>query len=254
MAMDDGRMIELLIELHDGLERLGPGDDAATLRALALCVPRPSAPRILDIGCGSGAQSLLLADATDGHVTATDLAPAFLARLGALAEERGLGDRIATCAADMGRLPFAEGAFDFVWSEGAIYLVGFDEGLVRWRPLLRSGGWLVVSEMSWLQPDPPAELSAFWSENYPAMRDVESNLAAARDHGWVPVGHFRLPAEGWEAYYGPLRARLSAFIRAHEADPEAAAVVAATEHEMALMTRHLEMCGYVFYVLCRATR
>ena len=250
--MDEARVIELLVELHQGLSRLGPGDDAATLRALAQCTSLPDRPTILDIGCGTGAQSLLLAGTTRGQVIATDLMPSFLLQLDQNAADRGVGRHVATCVADMGRLPFAPNSFDLAWSEGAVYLVGFDEGLTRWRALVRSGGWLVISELSWFTSDPPAELTDFWNENYPAMRTIEANLAAAREHEWNPVSHFRLPEEGWrEGYYGPLKRRLPDFLEAHSADPEAEEVVAMVEREMELMTRHPESCGYAFYVLRR---
>ena len=64
IGMDEERLIELLIALHDGLPRQGPGDSASTRRALALCASLPDAPEILDIGCGTGAQTLTLAAAT----------------------------------------------------------------------------------------------------------------------------------------------------------------------------------------------
>jgi hypothetical protein len=47
----------------------------------------------------------------------------------------------------------------------------------------------VVSELSWFRPDPPADLQAFWAVQHPALRDVDANLAAARDLGWQTVDH-----------------------------------------------------------------
>ena len=76
--MEDARMIELLVALHEGLDRLGPGDSPSTLRALRLCTELAPKPNILDIGCGTGAQTLTLAKNTDGMVTATDLVPSLL--------------------------------------------------------------------------------------------------------------------------------------------------------------------------------
>jgi SAM-dependent methyltransferase len=246
------RMVELLVELHDGLARLGPGNTGSTLRALALCEHLPDAPDILDVGCGAGAQTLDLAAVTRGRITAVDLVPGFLAKLEAESGRRGLADRIRTCVADMGELPFADASFDLIWSEGAVYIVGFDRGLATWRSLLRPGGYLVVSEASWFRPSPPVELREFWAANYPAIRSVEDNLSAAVERGWQVAGHFPLPVSAWtEDYYGPLRERLPAFRAAHVDDRDAREVADMTAREISLMERFADWYGYEFYVLRR---
>lgn len=245
------RAIALLVELHDGLRRLGPGSTECTLKALALCRELPPAPEVLDVGCATGAQTLVLASATDGGIFATDLIGAFLSQLRERASDTGLGPRIRTVAADMSRLPFGDGSFDLIWSEGAAYSMGFDNALSQWRPLAKPGGYLVLSELSWFRPDSPAELRDFWKDNYPAMRDVEANLSAARQAGWKCVGHFHLPAEAWAEYYGPLRQRLLAFRRSYADDPEARALADLIEREMLLMERYRDNCGYEVFVLRR---
>jgi SAM-dependent methyltransferase len=249
--MDDARMIELLVELHHGLARLGPGDDQETLRALALCAPRPQRPAILDIGAGTGAQSLCLARATGGRVVAIDRYPAFVAELADRAQTAGLAERITPLVADMACLPFASGSFDIVWSEGAAYQLGFDTALEQWRALLRTSGWLVVTELAWLGVARPPEAVAFWQEHYPALRDDAANLAAARRFGWQVVGQFHLPSAAWAAYHAPLRARLPAFRARHHDVPEADAVADATEIEIRLAARYATAVGYSCYVLRR---
>ena len=249
--MDDARMIELLVELHHGLARLGPGDDEETLRALALCAPRSERPAILDIGAGTGAQSLCLARASGGRVVAVDRYAAFVAELADRARDAGLAQCIAPCVADMACLPFAAGSFDIVWSEGAAYQLGFDVALEQWRSLLRPGGWLVVTELAWFGAARPPEAVAFWAEQYPALRDDAANLAAARRFGWHVAGQFHLPATAWAAYHAPLRARLPAFRARHPGEAEADAVADATEIEIALAARHAAAVGYSCYVLQR---
>jgi len=134
--VDEGRLIELLITLHDGLPRQGPGDSASTRRALALCGALPDAPEILDIGCGTGAQTLTLAAATTGHITALDRSLDFLQSLRRTATERGWSSRVRVCQGDMRALPFREASFDLIWSEGAVYSMGFDAGLIQWLSLI----------------------------------------------------------------------------------------------------------------------
>lgn len=243
-------MIELLVELHEGLDRLGPGDAESTLRALGLCAELPPEPDILDIGCGTGAQTHTLAKNTDGTITATDLMPGFLAALSERATASGLESRVTTREADMSSLPFDDAEFDLIWSEGAIYIIGFDSGLAEWRRFLKPGGYLVVSEASWFRTDPPEELVAFWEENYPGMRTIEANAAAAAANGWEVVATFRLPDTAWtEGYYAPVRERLPEFRRRHANDEEAQEVAAMTEQEIELFEAYSDYYGYAFYVL-----
>ena len=57
-------MMEALFALHEGLPRQGPGLDSATHAALdRVARALPPRPRVLDLGCGSGAATLVLAEA-----------------------------------------------------------------------------------------------------------------------------------------------------------------------------------------------
>ena len=53
--------MEYFFELFGDLPRQGPGCGEATLRALELLKDLPPQPKVLDIGCGSGMQTLILA-------------------------------------------------------------------------------------------------------------------------------------------------------------------------------------------------
>lgn len=239
--------MELLFSFYERVQRKGPGSEASTRRALALLPGLPPGPRVVEFGCGSGAATLTLAQASGGSVTAVDIYQPFLDRLGALAREAGLADRITCVRGDMADPPFPDGAFDLVWSEGAIYLVGFEAGLRRWKRLLRPGGFVAVSELTWLDADPPEAARAFWREGYPAMTTMENNLALMRQAGLEPVGHFVLPAGDWEAYYVPLEEQLPLF-QAENSGPEARALVEETEREIAVWRTWGQSYSYVFYL------
>ncbi len=248
--MDEARLTALLVDLHQGLNRLGPGDGASSLRALRLCEGLPEAPDVLEVGCGTGATTLVLADALPGAHIATDLFPSLLETARARFDAADLGERVRTVPADMRALPFPDARFDLVWCEGAAYIMGFDAALESWRRLLRPGGSLVLTEASWFRDDPPAELAEFWAEGYPAMRSVEQNQDAARAHGYDVQGCFPLPDEAWtQGYYGPLSRRLDSFAARHGGSAEAEAVVAMTRQEMELFDRYSAYYGYAFYVL-----
>lgn len=241
---------ELIIDLHLRNDRQGPGGDDETSRAIALARLGPLQPlRVADIGCGTGASSLVLAETLGAHVTAVDAAQPFIDRLAERASERGLGERITPVSARMEALPFGVGQFDAIWSEGAIYNMGFGEGLRAWRPFLRTGGVVAVSELTWTTPTRPHAIDAHWTGQYPGIRTAPENLRRMEESGYEPMAMFFLPRSCWETgYYAPLVAGFSAFLKRHANSDAAQRIVAAEESEIALYRDHGEWYGYAFYV------
>jgi SAM-dependent methyltransferase len=252
MTDADTRTMQLLYELHSQMPRQGPGGAAYTRRAFTMLTGLPPRAEVLDVGCGPGAQTLTLAMLDTGTITAVDNHAPYLAELEVAAEQRGLTDRIRTVEQDMTALDFPAASVDLIWSEGAIYIMGFETGLRAWRPLLRDGGFVAVTEATWLEPDPPAELAAFWDEAYPAMQNIEANLATLRAAGYRPLGHFTLPdSSWWTGYYIPLEARLAEFERHHQGDASARQISDMERREIALFRKYSRYYGYVFYVMRR---
>lgn len=237
-------------ELFSGLPQQGPGSDQATREALKTVPALPVGARILDIGCGTGRQSLVLARETRGHITAVDVHEPFLEELRRRADTHGLSARLATLQASMSALDFPDESFDLIWSEGAIYIMGFREGLTKWRRLLRSGGFLAVTEVSWLVDDRSEELRAFWAANYPAITDIAGNLRTIAEAGYRARKHFVLPASAWwDGYYIPLEARMRALREKYPGDAEAQSVLDETRTEIDFYRRYSHAYGYVFYVM-----
>jgi len=252
MTDAEDHVMRLFYELHSDMPRQGPGDAACTRQAFSMLAGLPPRAEVLDVGCGPGAQTLTLATLDTGTITAVDNHAPYLAELTAVAEQHGLADRIRTVEKDMTALDFPAASCDLIWSEGAIYIMGFETGLRAWRPLLRAGGFLAVTEATWLASDPPAEPAAFWDEGYPAMQDVEANLASIREAGYRPLGHFTLPDSCWWAdYYTPLEQRLAEFERHHRGDESARRIVDMERREIALFRKYARYYGYVFYVMRR---
>lgn len=242
--------IQALVEIHRGLPRCGPGGDQATRRALTVLGDLPAKPRVLDLGAGPGKQTLVLAAELGAPVTAVDLFPDFLEVLTAEARQRGLEHLVRPLAADMSTLKYGPESWDLVWSEGAIYTIGFDHGLEMIRPWLSPGGKVAVSEATWLKTGAPPEVLAFWEANYPAMRDLEANLAACRQAGYRVLGHFTLdPADWWRGYWDPMTPRLEE-LEAREGKPPALTrALADTRLERRLFRRFHQYYGYEFYLL-----
>jgi ubiquinone/menaquinone biosynthesis C-methylase UbiE len=245
--MGEKRFFDLFLELHSGNHREGPGASEYTEQAYRLLPNLPAEPRVLDIGCGPGMQSLDLCRLTGGHITAVDKYPQYLEQLRAVARQSNLENRITAVSGDMGELDFSKKSFDLLWAEASIYNIGFETGLSLWRPLLKDNGYLVVSEAVWLKAGAPREIRDFWAEGYPAMQDNEANLAAIRRVGYRPLGHFTLPESAWWNYYNPIIAKLPAFKEKYRDVPEATEVIAEQEREMELYRKYSEYYGYVFY-------
>lgn len=249
-------MLELITDLYKGLARLGPGSEAATRQALALAeaagLPSTTPLQIADLGCGTGAATWVLAQALAGTITAIDQLPAFLNALEARRPEAPLLASVETCAADFSQLPFPQESLDLIWSEGAIYNLGFAAGLAAWRPFLKPGGFLAVSELTWLTAQRAAPLEAFWNKAYPEVATTSAKLAILEQKGFRPLGYFPLPPACWlEGFYEPLEASLPAFLARQGSSPEAKALAQEVREEAALYRRYGGQVGYGFYVAQR---
>jgi len=242
--------MDLFFELHQDISREGPGEAASTRRAFALMTGLPARPRILDIGCGPGMQTLELARICAGSILAIDTHPPFLEALARRASREGMAERISVLNQSMFSLEFEPGSFDVLWSEGAIYILGFERGLREWRPLLKKGGYLAVTELSWLKADPPAEAKTFWNENYPRIQTREENLALLQKAGYYEAGHFALPESAWwQDYYSPLEKRIGMLTEQYRHNDEALAFLDNSQREIDLYRKYSEWYGYVFYVM-----
>ena len=242
--------MDIFFEIHHDLPREAPGDNLSTHKALALLSDLSPHPLFLDIGCGPGEQTLTLAKSTDGHIVAADTHQPFLEKLRRNAQEAAVPDKISLLKTSMFALPFGEQTFDAIWSEGAIYIIGFTEGLYTWRRFLKPHGYIAVSELAWLRPQSPTEAATFWEVAYPGMRTREENLEIIRGAGYRNVEHFVLPEESWwKNYYIPLEARIVLLREKYQGNVEATQQLDEAQREIDLYRQYADWYGYVFYVM-----
>jgi ubiquinone/menaquinone biosynthesis C-methylase UbiE len=237
-------------DIHKDLPREGPGDNDSTRKALALVKNIPSCARILDIGCGPGMQTHELARSSAGSVIALDTHYPFLLNLQRkLQIERSIVPA-SLVNASMFALPFPDSSFDLIWCEGAIYIMGFERGLRAWRRLLKPGGCVCVTEISWLKADPPEELFQFWNKDYPEMSTVAGNISRAEAAGYSMLAYFSLPVSSWwDDYYTPMTARLPGLRDKYHGEPEAEKILQATQTEIDLYREYSDWYGYEFYIM-----
>lgn len=115
----------------------------------------------------------------------------------------------------MANLASLGAGFDLLWAEGSAYTIGFENALRAWRPLLRPGGCLVVTELVWFAAAPAERARAFFANAYPDMRDEATRIDQARSACDELVASFRLPADDWHAYDAGLEAPLRAATTRH---------------------------------------
>jgi len=242
------KLPEIFWEIHSGLPREGPGDNKSTRRAYLMLKDLPRNPRILDIGCGPGMQTIELAKLSEGQIDALDNYQPFLDQLELKIEKEGLDRKIKIVKGNMFHLPYDNNTFDLIWSEGAIFIIGFEKGLQNFKPLLTDKGYLVVSELSWLRNKVPSEVNEYMKRAYPHIKTIQGNLKIAKKVGYRLVGFFVLPPESWWIdYYNPIMGKLPSLKEKYKDDEEKLQHIAFHEVEIEMFRKYSDYYGYVFY-------
>ena len=248
-------MPPIFYEIHSNLPRQGPGDNQSTAKAFQKLKNMPTVPCILDIGCGSGMQTIEIAKLSNGQIVAVDRHQPFLDQLILAAKKAGLSDRINAVKGDMFNLKYPKESFDIIWCEGAIFIIGFERGLREWRPLLKMGGYIVISELSFFRPDPPLELSDYLKEMYAGLENseansIEKNIETAKKADYTVLDTFTIPKSSWwDNYYSPIETKLPILRAKYKDDPEALCCLDSEQKEIDMYRKYSDYYGYAFYVL-----
>jgi len=239
----------LICEYFSTLDRQGPGSPEVTIKALGFIDHLTPESQIADIGCGTGGQTMVLAQHAPGHITGIDLFPAFIELFNANAAHLDLQDRVKGIVGSMDDLPFQHESLDLIWSEGAIYNIGFERGLNEWRKFLKKGGYIAVSEASWFTEKRPAEINEFWLKEYPEIDTIPDKVMQLQKAGYIPVATFILPEDCWtEHFYEPQVTAQEIFLKKHPGNKTAGELVANQRKEAQLYERYKAYYGYVFYI------
>ncbi len=242
--------LELIIDLHKNSERQGPGSEAETLKALEFMnLSSDKNLKLADIGCGSGGQTITLAQNLNGKITAVDLFPEFLDELNDKSEKLGLKEKIKTLEKSMDDLPFNSEEFDIIWAEGAIYNIGFKNGVKKWKDYLKIGGYLAVSEITWITNTRPSEIEDFWTQEYPEIDIASNKIKILENNGYTLVGYFHLTQNSWiENYYKPMEERFETFLKRNNNSELARKVVKENKSEIELYHKYKDYYSYGFYI------
>jgi len=165
----------------------------STMRNAIKLLNLPLASKGIDVGCGVGLQTLILAEQTgpEGKVTGLDIEPAFLNLGGKIIEEAGMSDQISFKEGSADNIPFEDNTFDWAWSSDCVGYAPWDPIpiLKELKRVVKPSG--VVALVAWsseqLLPGYPhmeALLKATSAGIAPFMKDKEPEKHFLRATGW----------------------------------------------------------------------
>ena len=206
--------LKLICDFFSNMERQGPGSPDVTLKALSFIDNLTDKSLIADIGCGTGGQTMVLAGHIPGQITGLDLFPDFIDIFNRNARQSGLQDRVKGIVGSMDNLPFQNEELDLIWSEGAIYNIGFERGLNEWRRYLKPG-----------------------------------QVAKIHKAGYLPVATFILPENCWTEHY--FAAKIEAqkiFLHKYAGNKIAEEFSSLQFDEEELYSKYKAFYGYTFFI------
>ncbi len=104
--------------------------------------------RLLDVGCGIGGTSRLLAKIYGCRVIAIDLVKSFIEAAGMLTTATGMDGRINFCQGDVTCLPFQKNSFNAIWCQHTLMNIkDKNSAFIQMSTILKPGGLLILHEI-----------------------------------------------------------------------------------------------------------
>jgi len=220
-----------------------------TLKALSFIDNLTGKSKIVDLGCGTGGQTMILGQHVKGKITGIDVFPKFINLFNQTAVRLNLQEKVKGEIGSMDDLHFEDEELDLIWAEGSIYNIGFERGINEWKRFLKTGGFIAVTEASWFTEKRPAEINNFWMDAYPEIDTIPNKVAQMQKAGYMPVATFILPENCWiEHFYIPQISVREKFLKENAGNKAVEGFIANQKHETQLYYKYKEFYGYVFYI------
>jgi len=241
--------LNIIYDFFSKTERQGPGSPEETLKALRFIGGLTEKSKIADIGCGTGGQTMVLGENTPCEIIGVDAWPDFINQFNQNAQIKNLQDRVKGIVGNMENLPFQEEELDLIWSEGAIYNIGFERGLNEWRKFLKKGGYIAVTENTWFSEERPDEIQDFWQKAYPEIDTISNKVAQMQKAGYLPIAIFVVPETCWTDYYYVQQPQMQeSFLKKYASNKTAEEFLTYQRYEAELFYKYKAYYGYVFYI------
>lgn len=241
-------MQKYFYEAFENMERLGPGSNESTLNAIKLYNEKKKKINILDVGCGIGTQTFILAEYfKESNIIAIDNNKTYIEQLNKKAEEKGISNRVKGIEMSMLEMTFENESFDLIWAEGSIYIIGFKEGIKQWKRFLKDDGYIICSEISWIKEDISIESYTYWNNAYKEIDNINNKIKQIEDAGYINKGYFISPVTDWtDNYYNYIEKNLSK-MKLKYSNKQALDVIKILEEEIGIYKKYKDEYSYVFY-------
>jgi SAM-dependent methyltransferase len=241
--------VNLICEYYSNFERQGPGSPEMTIKALSFINDLNDISHIADIGCGTGGQTLVLAQHTTGNIIGIDLSPIMIEKFNNNVNKSNMQNRVKGIIESMDKLSFKNDELDMIWSEGAIYNIGFERGLKEWNTYLKQGGYIAVTEASWFTEKRPDEINDFWMDAYPEIDTIPNCILKMQKAGYIPVASFILPEICWtDNFYDSHISFQEIFLKKYPGNKTVEDFIAYERYEAKMYKKYKKYYGYVFYI------
>ncbi len=239
----------LISDYFGRLNRQGPGSSESTVKALSFIDNLSDKSEIADLACGTGGQTITIAQNTEGTITGLDISSRFINKFNENIKRNGLENRVKGIVGSMDKLPFNDKKFDVIWSEGAIASIGFQNGLNYWKSFLKEDGYIAVTYESWFTDERPVEIEKFWVDAVPEISTIGNNISIMQKAGYRFIAAFALPETCWiDTYFTPQRAIQKKFLKENAENRAAITLVEGLKYEEVLYKKYRQYYGYVFYI------
>jgi SAM-dependent methyltransferase len=242
-------MEEIFYEIFNNLPRQEPGDVMITLDCFKKTTVLNKPKKVLDIGCGTGFQTVFMAINSNFQITAVDNYQPFVDELNKKAKSLGLSNSLNALNMDMFNLDFKDDKFDIILSEGSIYIITVEKGLTDWKNLLNKGSYLIFSDLCWVKPAPEGELTEFWSVEYPSMMSIDKMRKLISKCGYHLEYEKLLPSSSWvNNYYYPLAINVIKAREKYKENSDVIKIVDGMQNEIDLFYKYHQYFTYCFFV------
>jgi ubiquinone/menaquinone biosynthesis C-methylase UbiE len=144
-------------------------------------------------------------------------------------EEEGLSHRIKTVKCSLFEIDLPDESFDIIWTEGSIWIIGFEKGLKEWRKLLKPEGFLVVHDET---------------------KTVSHKLKNIPSYGYKLIGNFQLPENAWwTEYYKPIERRIKGLDLKFKNNSKALKILKELRNEIGSIKSNPKEYSSAFYIM-----